>query len=114
MGRRASRSVVGAVDVRAYLRGCDRETLVDLLLEAALRDEHLAVRLELDAARASLIGTDLVVSVEAYERLVDTAFATDGFVRYREAYGYAEQVLEMIAGLRASYPAVSGRPPLER
>lgn len=101
MGGRASRSVVGAVDVRAYLRGCDRDTLVDLVLEAALRDEHLAVRLELDAGRASLTGTDPAVSVAAYERLVDAAFSTDGFVPYREAYGYSGQLLEMVAGLRA-------------
>jgi len=80
-------------DARAYLETLSASALVDLLIDHAHDDERLARKLLLMATRpASGASTDLV-SIRA---LIDQAFAYDGFIPYREVWGYVRGIEETI------------------
>jgi uncharacterized Zn finger protein len=84
------------VDLRAYLDGLARERLVDLVLELADANELASARLRLEAAR-TVPGP---LPLRAFTEAIDEAFATEGFISYREAYAYAEGIDAVIASLR--------------
>lgn len=83
-------------ELRAYVAGLDSERLVDLVVEAASGDWRLRERLVAEAAAAT--GSDL--DVPAWRRRLDDAFSVgdfeDGYVRYREAEGWAEDVRDAL------------------
>ncbi|MCR4287312.1 MAG: SWIM zinc finger family protein, partial [Deltaproteobacteria bacterium] len=79
-------------DIRAYLDGEDKNSLVDMLMERAKDDERLERRLMTKAAKKRAKGLNL----SAYRKAIDIAVDTDGFVDYRSAYGYADGVIEAI------------------
>ena len=83
---------VTADDVRAYLKGQDKDMLVDLLVEHAAEDERLGRRLFVKAAKNTAKGINLAT----YRRAIDEAVEPDGFVSYRDAYDYTEGIDEVI------------------
>ena len=78
------------VDLGAYLQGLPHDRLVELVLELA------SARLRLEAARA----TSGPVPLRSFTGAIDEAFATGGFVPYREAYAYAEGIGVVVDSLR--------------
>ncbi len=85
-------------DVRAYLKGQDKDMLVDLLVEHAAEDERLGRRLFVKAAKNTAKGINLAT----YRRAIDEAVEPDGFVSYRDAYDYTrgiDEVIDSIADL---------------
>ena len=79
-------------DVRAYLKGQDKDMLVDLLVEHAAEDDRLGRRLFVKAAKNTAKGINLAT----YRRAIDEAVEPDGFVSYREAYDYTQGIDEVI------------------
>jgi uncharacterized Zn finger protein len=85
-------------DLRAFLEGQEKDTLVAMLVRAAMENRTLRERLLLEAARINPAGVDLA----AYRRSIAHATRTDGFVDYHSARHYArgiQQVIESIATL---------------
>jgi uncharacterized Zn finger protein len=69
-------------DVRAWLLLQKKESLVDMLVEAADYDSQLSGSLMLKAAAAR--GVNLVT----YKKVLDQAIGIDGFIDYHEMYEY--------------------------
>jgi hypothetical protein len=91
-GKAEKPAVVTKDDVRAYLKGQDKDALVDMLVEHAARDERLGQRLFLKTAKNTAKGINLA----SYRRAIDEAVESDGFVRYRDAYSYTQGIDEVI------------------
>ncbi len=90
------------IHLRDHLETLERAELVDLVLEAAARDEYLARRLVVDASAA-----DGATDLSVVRSTIDVSFDTGDFVPYREAYdftvgaGRAIDILESaISGMR--------------
>ncbi len=79
-------------DIRAHLAGRSKDSLVELLLDQAGRDEQLYDRLLLETASRRRKGPDLAALRKAIDRAVDPG----EFVDYRSAYAYATGVDEVI------------------
>lgn len=99
-GDRASGAADGGeapveVDLRAYLRGLDKEALVSLLVDHADMDERLDRRLTLQAARAAPGSAE----PQLWKDTLGEALASDDYGRYGEAYDYATGVEEVIESL---------------
>ena len=88
----APKPTVTIESVRAYLLRQEKQTLADWLLEQAEQDDRLRRRLWLQAARGEARGIDLAT----YRAALDEAVETGGFVPYREAYGYAAGIGEVV------------------
>lgn len=97
-GKTDQTATVTTDDVRAYLKGQDKNMLVDLLVEHAAEDERLGRLLFVKAAKNTAKGINLAT----YRRAIDEAVEPDGFVSYREAYDYTagiDEVIDSIADL---------------
>src|SRR5437870_2362146 len=79
-------------DVRIYLLGQDKNALVEMLVDRAMKDDRLRQSLVIKAAKKSSKGLDLAT----YRRAIDDAVEPDGFVDYRSAYDYAHGIEEAI------------------
>ena len=84
------------IDLGAHLRGLPHERLVELVLELADTNELASARLRLEAVRAA----PGPVPLRSFTEAIDEAFATGGFVPYREAYAYAEGIGVVVDSLR--------------
>ena len=82
-------------DVRGYLLGLDKETLVSLLLDQMDEDERLHRRLTLRAAQARPGGADPSV----WKETLYAALEVDDYVHYSGAYDYAGGIEEVIESL---------------
>jgi uncharacterized Zn finger protein len=85
-------------DIKAYLTSQPPEALIELLLEAAQRDDRLYQSLLLSAERSGGSGN----VAKAFRRAIDDATRTQGFVEYREVRTFAaniEQVVDSLAEL---------------
>jgi uncharacterized Zn finger protein len=71
-------------DPRAYLEGLDRDQLIEIVLDAAERDEVTHTKLAVASA-----GTD---SAHSLRRAIEDAITPGGFVPYREVYAYTQGV----------------------
>ncbi|MFN2627154.1 MAG: DUF6880 family protein [Gaiellaceae bacterium] len=86
-------------DARGYLEGLSVASLVDLLIDHAHEDDRLARKLLLQAARPRGNACADIASLRA---VIDQAFAYNGFVPYREVWGYVqgiEEVVDILGGL---------------
>jgi hypothetical protein len=86
-------------DARVRLGSLSREELIDLLIDHAQEDDGLARKLLLLTARPAAGEPAEIASLIT---LVDEAFATHGFVPYREAWGYVrgiDETLDLIEAL---------------
>jgi uncharacterized Zn finger protein len=95
--------------IRTYLSGLDTTRLIDLLLDAADRDEELGERLELDAALATEDDATLEKRLSA---ALTKATRTGRFIDYRHAPRWAagiEVVLDAIGQLAAGPRAPAAR-----
>ncbi len=88
--------VVNLGDLRPWLLKQSMETLVDLLLDVAERDDRLREKLLRNAARA----TSKRIDFPAYRDSITRATAIRGFVSYHEAYGFARGVEEAVEPLK--------------
>lgn len=91
-----------APDPRFYLDGLDRDELIEIILDAAQRDEVLQTKLAVASP-----GTD---TAHGLRWVIEDAIVPCGYVPSREAYGYAQGidvVIERLDGLLAA-----GRPEL--
>jgi uncharacterized Zn finger protein len=84
-----------AVDLRSFLVTCDKETLVDLLVERAAADELFDGKLGLLAARATAGPADF----EPYRQAIEAAIVVDDFVDYRSMYDYSCNVQGVIGAV---------------
>lgn len=84
------------VDLRVYLASRDHAELVDLLLERANQDELFDARLRLAAAS----GGERPVALPEFRRAIENAFATGGFVHYRDMYDYTATLHDLVTILR--------------
>ena len=91
-GKADRTATVTADDVRAYLKGQDKDALVDIIVEHAAQDERLGQRLLLKTAKNTAKGLNLAT----YRRAIDEAVEPDGFVSYRDAYNYTQGIDEVI------------------
>jgi uncharacterized Zn finger protein len=95
-----AKPAVSLDDVREYLANQDRDHLVKLLMEQVVQDDHLRESLLMEVARRRPEGLDLATFRRAIDNATDPGL--DGFVGYREAYGFArgiDSVVESIADL---------------
>jgi uncharacterized Zn finger protein len=94
------RNAVGPTldDARTVLESLPPSTLIDLLVDHALEDEGLARKLLLLAAGHADGATPQAAQLRA---LIDEAFATHGFVPYREVYGYTRGIDQTIGAIEA-------------
>lgn len=85
-------------DITAYLSQQAAESLVELLLEVAQRDDRLYQSLLLKAARSGGAGK----AVKAFRRAIDDATCIDRYIDWREARSFSgniEQVADSLAEL---------------
>ena len=86
------------LDIRTYLSSQRPESLVDLLLDVAQRDDRLYQSLLLKAERTGGAGNTMT----AFRRAIDSATHIHGFVDWRAAGSFAsnlDQVAESLAEL---------------
>jgi uncharacterized Zn finger protein len=83
-------------DIRAWLGALDKNALVDLIVAQAHDDERLYQKLMLGAARQR---QPAVVNQAVWRGALDQALGDGGFIEYREAYGVARDVRQVIDGL---------------
>jgi tetratricopeptide (TPR) repeat protein len=79
-------------DVRAWLSRQNKSALVNLLVEHATEDDRLFRRLLAKAGKPGRKGPD----VDTYERMLDGALDTGGFVEYQGASDYASGIDDAI------------------
>ena len=95
--KRSSRSVTTMRDVEEYLKGLNKDDLVQLVLDRAMQDAQWREALIMKAAtRAKRI------NVKTFERALRNAIRPGSFIDYYEAHSYAEgisTVLDSIAEL---------------
>ena len=84
--------------VRAYLARQDPNVLVDIIMEQAIRDEHLRERLLLEVASKRRQGPDIATFHAAIDKAVDTG----GFVDYRHAYDYGRGITQVMDSIRTT------------
>lgn len=84
------------IDVRGYLGGLDRQSLVDLLVERAADDDLFDARLRMEAARATAGPPQLGV----FRHAIDEAFMVGDYVGYREMYHYATNIDSVLDSLQ--------------
>jgi uncharacterized Zn finger protein len=84
-------------DVRTYLQTLPQSELVDVLIDHAHDDEALARKLLLRTATP----TSAKANVASLRALIEQAFAFQGFVPYREVWGYVRGIEEAIDVLEA-------------
>jgi hypothetical protein len=84
-------------DLRAFLEGQEKDTLVAMLARAAMENRTLRERLLLEVARINPAGVDLA----AYRRSIAHATRTNGFVDYHSAGDYARRILQVIESIAA-------------
>jgi len=84
--------------IRGYLQSKGVDALVAMILDLAERDDSLYRRLEMDAAAAS--DNDDVLDTR-FRRAIDEATDTGGFVHYREAAGWADEVEAVLDRIEA-------------
>ena len=82
--------------VRRYLQGQSVEALAERLLRQALDDPELLEELELDAANAA---EDDETLVTRYRAAIDAACDTGGYVDWRGAGDYADQINRVVERL---------------
>ncbi len=75
---------VEASDPRAYLESLDRGQLIEIVLDAAQRDEVTHTKLAVASA-----GTE---ASHTLRRAIEDAIAPDGYVPYQEVYAYTQGV----------------------
>jgi uncharacterized Zn finger protein len=85
-------------DARVVLESLPSSTLIDLVVDHALEDDGLARKLLRLAARPVNGAAPQAAQLCA---LIDEAFATHGFVPYREVYGYVRGIDETIDAIEA-------------
>ncbi len=92
-------------DVRVYLLGQDKNALVEMLVDRAMKDDRLRQSLVIKAAKKNSKRLDLTT----YRRAIDDAVEPDGFIDYRSAYDYAHGIEEAIDSveelLKEGHPA---------
>ena len=96
--KRAAKKHDPWLDIRAYLSSQQPESLVDLLLDVAQRDDSLYRSLLLKAERSGGAGNTMT----AFRRAIDSATHIHGFVDWRAARSFAsnlDQVAESLAEL---------------
>lgn len=94
-GKATKKPRVTLDDVRAHLHKRDKHALVDLLMQQLVEDDGLRQRLLMEVARDVAGGVDLAT----FRQAIDESVAMDGFVGYREAYGYASGIDAAIDGI---------------
>lgn len=82
-------------EVKAYLAGQDKETLVDMLVRRAMEDEPLRRRLTIETAGGRAPGTTLA----AYRDVLQGAIEVDEYVSYNEISDYSQGLDESVAML---------------
>ncbi|GMQ83687.1 MAG: SWIM zinc finger family protein [Gammaproteobacteria bacterium] len=92
-GRKKADKGLTMKDVRAWLLLQEKESLVDMLVEAADYDSQLSGTLMLKAAVAK--GVNLVT----YRKVLDQAIGIDGFIDYHDMYEYWRGVDSAIDGV---------------
>ncbi|AVM76174.1 SWIM zinc finger family protein [Magnetospirillum gryphiswaldense] len=93
--------------IRIHLRGRDADSLVAMIVDLAERDDRLFRRLDMEATSAA---EDEKTVLSRLRKAITDATRTGGFVHYREAASWAddvESVLDPVAGL-----VPTGRPAL--
>jgi uncharacterized Zn finger protein len=85
-------------DARAALASLPSSTLIDLVVDHAVGDDGLARKLLVLAASAPDGATPQAAQLRA---VIDQAFATHGYVPYREVYGYVRGIDEAIDAIEA-------------
>ncbi|MCK4966850.1 hypothetical protein KAS50_07455 [bacterium] len=83
-------------DVEQYLYKSDKDFLIKLLMEQALKDNHLSERLLLQTAKNLSKGIDLNV----FRTAIENAIQIDDFVDYYSAYDYFNGIDEVINSLQ--------------
>ncbi|MEX0803855.1 MAG: SWIM zinc finger family protein [Candidatus Binatia bacterium] len=76
-GKADRTAIVTTDDVRDYLKGQDKDALVELLVDHAAQDERLGQRLFLKTARKTSKGLNLAT----YRHAIDEAVEPDGFAK---------------------------------
>ena len=84
-------------DIRAWLAAKDKAELVDMIVAQARDDDRLHQKLMLGASRRQGPAVNLTV----WRGAIDQALGDGGFIEYREAYGVARDVGEVIGGIEA-------------
>jgi len=79
-------------DVRGYLKGQEKDALIDTLMERAVDDDRLRQRLLMKAAKKAPKGLGLAT----YRHAIDEAVDVGEFVDYRGAFDYARGIEEVI------------------
>ncbi len=87
--------VVTLEETRHWLTQQDKETLVNLILEQAARDDRLREKLLLQSAKTTGQG----VNLKTFRQAIDRATDTGGFVDYNGAYDFAEGISEVVDSL---------------
>lgn len=80
-------------DVKTYLEGLEKVTLVRIIMEQAMEDERLRERLLLRASR--MYGLDLA----AFRRAIDAAVDFEGFPEYGSPWDYARGIENAVASI---------------
>jgi len=88
-GKIASRD---SVDLRTFLLGCDKDALVDLLVERTDSDELFEAKLRMLATTVDSATSDL----DPYRRAIERAIVVDRFVDYRSMYDYSSNVSDAV------------------
>lgn len=84
-GQKSKKVKVNFGDIRDYLSAQEKQSLVEIILDQAIKDDRLRQQLLTRTARASAKGLDL----DTFRAAIDYALEIDGFVDYRSTYDYA-------------------------
>lgn len=97
-GKKKAEKGLTMKDVRAWLLLQEKESLVDMLVEAADYDDQLSGGLMLKAAAAR------GVNLATYKKVIDKAIGGDGFIDYYQMYDYwrgVDTAIDAVADLLA-------------
>lgn len=83
-------------DIHAYLMHLGKKELADMIIERMYEDNPFRELLILKASSADVKG----FHVDAFKRLIDRTVHVSGFVHYRQMWGYASNIDQVVAELR--------------
>lgn len=82
-------------DVRSYLRGLEKDALVEMVVERAKADDEFRDRLLMKAAKQTGTGIEL----SAYRDALRNAIDVDDYVEYRDMHSYTRGIRNVVASV---------------
>ncbi len=91
-GKRKTKAVT-MDDLRVYLNDMEKKDLVEIIIDQAMNDERLRLRLILNKEKKAASG---MLDLDSFRGIIDSAVQTGRFVDYHDVHDYCSNIYEAV------------------